>query len=226
VNHTLVVATGNRGKLVEIRALFAGLPLRIVGMNEVLRPPPTVVEDGGTFAENAIKKAKAVAAASLGLVLADDSGLEVDALGGRPGVSSARFAGERATDADNNAALLAALTSTDSPEGSTPAESFPARFRCVFALVDPYAKSGDVALAEGVCEGAVTMTARGSAGFGYDPLFVVAGQNKTMAELTEAEKNAVSHRSRAAAALRPVLERILAEREALVREVDRPAPGA
>jgi XTP/dITP diphosphohydrolase len=219
LTQTLVVATGNRNKLVEIRALLGGLPLRVVSMEDVLRPAPTIVEDGATFADNASKKAKAVAAASLCLVLADDSGLEVDALDGRPGVRSARFAGDRATDAENNAALLAALQATHPAADIADADSYPARFRCVFALVDPYSKNSDVALAEGVCEGAITRSARGSFGFGYDPLFVVAGQDKTMAELTEDEKNQVSHRARAFQALRPVLSRILAEREALVREV-------
>src|ERR1700710_968229 len=127
------------------------------------------------------------------LTLADDSGLEVDALGGVPGVRSARFAGERATDAENNAALLAALESlvTD-PSGAFAGESYKARFRCVLALVDPFLRDGEPYFVEGVCEGEITRTPRGSGGFGYDPLFLVAGTGKTMAELTEEEKNRVS----------------------------------
>jgi XTP/dITP diphosphohydrolase len=140
------------------------------------------------------------------LTLADDSGLEVDALDGRPGVRSARFAHSRATDAENNAALLAALESSPETGG------FPARFRCVLALVDPFTNRGEPQLVEGLCEGTVTRTPRGSGGFGYDPLFVVRGTEKTMAELDEGEKNRLSHRGRAFAALRPLLERVLAER--------------
>ena len=217
--HTLVFASANRSKLAELRSLLEGLPLRLLGMDEVLRPPPVIVEDGETFADNATKKARAVAAASLCLTLADDSGLEVDALDGRPGVRSARFAHERATDAENNAALVAALGATFDPTSPSGSDAFAARFRCVLAVIDPYSPNPDVALAEGVCDGAITRSARGSFGFGYDPLFVVQGRDKTMAELTEAEKNAVSHRARATVALRPVLAKLLADREETVRRL-------
>jgi XTP/dITP diphosphohydrolase len=142
-----VVATHNRGKLEELRALLAPLPLEVVGVAELLPEPPHVVEDGATFAENAIKKARAVADATLGLSLADDSGLEVDALDGRPGVRSARFAHARATDAENNAALLSALEALSGPAASSgPApstEGFRARFRCVLALIDPFTGGGE-----------------------------------------------------------------------------------
>jgi XTP/dITP diphosphohydrolase len=212
---TLVVATGNRGKLDELRALLADLPLRVLGVSEVLRDPPRVVEDGETFEANAVKKAREVAAATTMLTLADDSGLEVDALGGRPGVRSARFAHERATDAENNAALLAALAAVPDGVGAA-GDGFPARFRCVLALVDPFTASGAPRTVEGVCEGTVIRAPRGSGGFGYDPLFVVAGAGRTMAELAEAEKNRLSHRGRAFAALRPALEHILRERAAQV----------
>jgi XTP/dITP diphosphohydrolase len=206
---TLVVATTNRGKLEELRALLEGLPVEVRSAAEVMREPPHVVEDGATFEENAVKKARAVAHATMMLTLADDSGLEVDALGGRPGVRSARFAHERATDAENNAALLTALASLGDP--AEPA-GFRARFRCVLALVDPFTGGGEPRTVEGVCEGTITRTPRGSGGFGYDPLFVVGGADKTMAELSEEEKNRVSHRARAFASLRPLLERVLAER--------------
>jgi XTP/dITP diphosphohydrolase len=202
---TLVVATGNRGKLAELRALLADLPLRVLSAAEVLVEPPVVVEDGETFAANAIKKAVAVARATGSLTLADDSGLEVDALDGKPGVRSARFAGEHATDAENCAALVAALRGRvpDSPEG------FRARFRCVLALVDPRSArdpaNPDARIVEGACEGAIILEPRGASGFGYDPLVVIAGGPRTMAEMTDAEKNRVSHRARAFAALRPVL---------------------
>jgi XTP/dITP diphosphohydrolase len=222
---TLVVATTNRGKLEELRALLADLPVRVKSVAEILRDPPHVVEDGASFADNAIKKARAVAQATMMLTLADDSGLEVDVLDGRPGVRSARFAHERATDAENNAALLSALGRLADPiTGASPGEGdgFGARFRCVLALVDPFTGGGEPRTVEGVCEGAVTHAPRGSGGFGYDPLFVVAGTSKTMAELAEDEKNRLSHRARAFAALRPLLEGVLRERAEQVARVEGP----
>jgi XTP/dITP diphosphohydrolase len=215
VIHSLVVATHNRGKLEELRALLAGLPIHVHTIAEAVKRPLTIVEDGQTFADNAIKKAKVVAAASMMLTLADDSGLEVDALGGAPGPRSARFAHERATDAENNAALLAALADLPDPEAH---RRYTARFRCVLALIDPYGDGAPIVL-EGRCEGAITRTARGSGGFGYDPLFLVGDGDKTMAELSEGEKNGLSHRGRAFRELRPVLERVLAAREAVIARV-------
>jgi XTP/dITP diphosphohydrolase len=212
----LVVATTNRGKLEELRSLLAGLPVQLRTPAEVMREPPHVVEDGTTFAENAVKKATAVARATMMLTLADDSGLEVNALDGRPGVRSARFAHPRATDAENNAALLGALDALgDPPEPA----GFRARFHCVLALIDPFAGGGEPRLVEGICEGHVTRTPRGSGGFGYDPLFVVDATGRTLAELGEEEKNRVSHRGRAFAALRPLVERVLAERAEQVARV-------
>jgi XTP/dITP diphosphohydrolase len=212
---TLVVATNSRGKLEELRSLLAGLPVKIRAAAEILGEPPNVVEDGATFVDNAIKKARAIAQAAMFLTLADDSGLEVDALDGRPGVRSARFAHDRATDAENNAALLAALDAFGDPS-DVGGGGFSARFRCVLALVDPFTLDGEPRTVEGLCEGAITRTPRGSGGFGYDPLFVVAGLDKTMAELGAEDKNRVSHRARAFAALRPILERVLEERAAQV----------
>ena len=214
------MATSNRGKLEELRALLAALPIEVLSVHDVLGEAPHVIEDGETFAENAIKKARAVADATLMMALADDSGLEVDALDGRPGVRSARFAHARATDAENNAALLAALESAGDPvAGAFAGDGFPAQFRCVLALLDPFTGGGQPTLVEGICEGAITRTPRGSGGFGYDPLFVVAGTNRTMAELDPDEKNRVSHRARAFAALRPLLEQVLAERAAQTARV-------
>ena len=218
MNHSLVVATSNRGKLEELRALFVGLPVRVHTLDEACAKRPTIVEDGATFAENASKKARIVAGVSMMLTLADDSGLEVDALHGAPGVRSARFAHERATDAENNAALIAALGALPDAVITRP---LAARFRCVLALVDPYAPAPSPILIEGRCEGTVTRMPRGSGGFGYDPLFVVDGTDKTMAELTEAEKNSLSHRARAFAALRPVLERVIAQRNEVIARVER-----
>lgn len=213
----LVVATSNPGKLDELRGLLADLPLDVDALSERLREPPLVVEDGATFAENAVKKARAAAEATSMLSLADDSGLEVDALGGRPGVHSARFAHERASDAENNAALLAALESLAGPtDAAGETYGFQARFRCVLALVDPFTDEGQPRVVEGICEGTIVRTPRGSGGFGYDPVFVVSGTNRTMAELDADEKRRISHRARAFAALRPILDGVLRERAAQV----------
>jgi XTP/dITP diphosphohydrolase len=220
VSHALVVATQNRGKLDELRALLAPLGLQVLSPQDVAKKEITIVEDGETFDANAKKKAQTVAGITMMLTVADDSGLEVDALGGAPGVRSARFAGERATDAENNAALLAALDSLDGDPGSSRAgEGYKARFRCVLALVDPFIRDGEPFLVEGTCEGTITRTPRGSGGFGYDPLFLVDGTDKTMAELSEEEKNRISHRARAFEKLRLVLEKVLAERDAVTRKV-------
>jgi XTP/dITP diphosphohydrolase len=202
---TIVLATSNHGKIQELRALLADLPVQFLSAAEVLGEQPSIVEDGATFEANALIKARAVARATRTLALADDSGLEVDALGGRPGVRSARFAHERATDAENNAALLRELENIE--EGARGA-----RFRCVLSLVNPWRES-EVYVAEGSCEGSIARAPRGNGGFGYDPLFVVAGQDgKAMAELCEDDKNKVSHRARAVAALRGILLKLVNER--------------
>ncbi|HWA77653.1 MAG TPA: XTP/dITP diphosphatase [Polyangiaceae bacterium] len=201
---SIVLASSNQGKLVELRELLADLPVQILSAKEALGHTLEVIEDGGTFEENAILKARAVSRATGLTALADDSGLEVSALGGRPGVRSARFAHERATDAENNAALLRELEEIGEAERS-------ARFRCVLALVTPWDEQARTV--EGACEGQILRAPRGSGGFGYDPLFVVAGENgRTMAELSDQEKNRVSHRGSAVRALRPRLLALLNER--------------
>jgi XTP/dITP diphosphohydrolase len=200
---TIVLASTNPGKVAELRALFADLPVQLLSVADVLGEPLTVHEDGLTFEQNAAIKARAVCAATRMLALADDSGLEVDALGGRPGVRSARYANERATDAENNAALLRELEDVED-------RSRAARFRCVLALVSPW-RDGDVQMAEGTCDGAIARAPRGSGGFGYDPLFIVP-DGRAMAELSEEEKNGISHRARAARALKPILIRAINER--------------
>jgi XTP/dITP diphosphohydrolase len=198
---TLVLATENLGKLSELRALLADLPIDVIGMADVLPQSFSVAETGQTFEENAVLKARAVCQATGLIAVADDSGLEVDALGGRPGVRSRRFAHERATDAENNAALLRELTEIETRE---------ARFRCVLALATPY--DSQPRTVEGICEGSILRAPRGSGGFGYDPLFVLSGADgRALAELSEDEKNAISHRGRAAQALRPLLLRTLNE---------------
>ncbi len=207
---TVVLATSNEGKVAELRALLGDLPVELLSAAQVLGKPLSVAEDALTFEENAVAKARAVCEATGMLALADDSGLEVEALGGRPGVRSARFAHERATDAENNAALLSALE--DVVERA-------ARFRCVLALVSPWDRDR-VRVAEGRCDGQIARAPRGSGGFGYDPLFVVDGSDgRAMAELTESEKNAVSHRARAAAALRPLLAELLDEQLDLAERI-------
>ncbi|WP_394825096.1 RdgB/HAM1 family non-canonical purine NTP pyrophosphatase [Pendulispora albinea] len=219
MKHALVLATRNRGKVEELRHLLADLPLEIHALPDVLPNALPVVEDGRTFAENAIKKARAAASGAMMLALADDSGLEVDALDGRPGVYSARFAHERATDSENNAALLDELEALGDPVSAAQNPTYGARFRCALALIDPFGKDAEPIVVEGVCEGRITSIPRGSGGFGYDPLFVLAGVEKTMAELSEAEKNEVSHRARAFAALRPVLSELLFARERQIRKI-------
>jgi XTP/dITP diphosphohydrolase len=219
MKHALVLATNNRGKVDELRHLLAGLPLEVLSLADVVKKKVTVVEDEDTFEGNAVKKAREIGALTMMLTLADDSGLEVEALGGAPGVHSARYAGERATDAENNATLLAALDNHFGDDHEARATDFNAQFRCVLALVDPYLNDGEPFVCEGICKGKLTRTPRGSGGFGYDPLFLVEGTDKTMAELSEDEKNRVSHRARAMQKLRLQIEKNLAERDALTRHV-------
>jgi len=208
---SIVIATTNEGKLHELRALLADLPVQLLSVRDVLGDAPTISEDGVTFDQNALAKARAICDATSLYALADDSGLEVEALDGRPGVRSARFAHERATDAENNAALLRELEEI-ADSGRV------AKFRCVLALASPWSKD-QIETVEGSCEGLIARAPRGSGGFGYDPLFIVPELgHRVMAELSEDEKNGVSHRARAVRALRPVLTRIIEER---LREVER-----
>jgi len=198
----IVVATANRGKLREIEEILAPLGLSIASLADY--PDfPRVKEDGATFEENAVKKAQATAAFTGTVALADDSGLEVDYLGGAPGVHSARFAGDSADDAANNAKLLGLL------EG-VPWEKRTARFRCVIAVATP---EGEVITAEGVAEGYILTAPRGAGGFGYDPLFYFPGYGQTFAELPPAVKNQVSHRARALARIKEALTALLQKRE-------------
>lgn len=210
----VVFASHNRGKLAELRGILADLPIEIVPLAVALPGQAQVVEDGATLEDNAKKKALAAAQATTLVTLAEDAGLEVDALGGRPGVRSARFARDGATDAENNAALLGALLEVDEPHRT-------ARFRSVFVLVDPWS-DGEPRVTEGRCEGRIAREGRGAGGFGYDPLFVVGDGERTMAELSDDEKNAVSHRGQAVRALRPVLEELLAQRLAEARRITAP----
>ncbi len=205
----LLVATGNRHKLDEISAVLEGEGVTVVG-TEIFAAagheiPPPPVEDGETFLANATIKARAYAEAVATLaaderpdfVLADDSGLCVDALGGAPGVHSSRYAGEDATDSANNAKLLAALEGVPTPDRS-------AAFHCVMVVVRPGSDASSappLIVTEGRCPGAIVERASGDAGFGYDPLFFYPPAGTTFAELSPAEKNRVSHRGRALAEL-------------------------
>lgn len=189
---TFVLATGNPGKLKEMRALLADLDLNILAQSEFA--VPDAEETGLTFLENALIKARN-ACRHTGLpALADDSGLEVDALKGAPGIYSARFAGAGASDADNNRALLAALA-------DVPADARQARFHCVLTLMRHWQDPTPVFF-HGVWSGQILSEARGSGGFGYDPLFLPEGLAVTSAELPPQEKNRISHRGQALAALR------------------------
>jgi len=182
----VVVATKNAGKVKEMADALAELGVEVLDLNAFgdLAAP---VEDGDTFAANAITKARHYCSLTGKPCLADDSGLEVDALHGEPGVYSARYAGEGATDEANNAKLLAKLASIDEPRRT-------ARFRCVLAFVDP---NGTTITTEGTCEGTILRQYRGQGGFGYDPIFYVPELGKTFAELSTEEKNSISHRGRA-----------------------------
>ena len=197
----LVFATRNRGKLRELRQLLPEVSVLSVdeAAAQLVLVIPEVVEDADSFEGNALKKAREVSIATGLPALADDSGLEVDALGGAPGVHSARYAGDRAGDDANNRKLLDALT-------GVAAERRTARFRTVLALVDAAGPLGDQAItADGTCEGLVLDHPRGADGFGYDPLFLIPALGKTFAELTVADKAALSHRGRAMQRLRPRL---------------------
>ncbi|BCR05584.1 non-canonical purine NTP pyrophosphatase [Desulfuromonas versatilis] len=182
----LVVATRNQGKLKEIRRLLEDSGIMVKGL-DAFPELPEVVEDGDSFEANASKKAREVCAATGRLTLADDSGLVVEALGGAPGVYSARYAGEQASDADNNRRLLDELA-------GVPAEKRQGAFFCAMALCGP---DGDCRLFHGRVQGVLLDAARGAGGFGYDPLFLVPEYGKTMAELPLEIKNRISHRGQA-----------------------------
>ena len=182
----LVLASGNKGKLAEFQRLLDGLDVQIHSMKDYPEIGE-IVEDGSTFAENALIKARAVCKATGKPAMADASGHAVDALTGAPGISSARFAGEQRSDADNNAKVLRLMETVADADRT-------ARFFCVIAIVLPDGREYTV---EGTCEGIILHALRGEGGFGYDPLFYVESMNKTFAELTLEEKNRISHRGHA-----------------------------
>ncbi len=190
----LLLATGNKHKLDELKSLLQDLPYELVSPSEI-GIDTRVEESGGSFEENARLKAVAFAASSHLLSLADDSGLEVDALGGEPGVLSARYAGSDATDTERIDFLLSRLKGV--PEGKRQAT-----FRCVIAIAKP---EGMVKLFTGECRGVIAFKPSGEGGFGYDPVFYLPQLGRTMAELPQKEKNGISHRGQAAAKARSFL---------------------
>jgi XTP/dITP diphosphohydrolase len=196
LDRPLVLATKNRGKIAEFEGLFRDFDLEIKSLND-FGPIPPVIEDGETFEDNAVKKAQFTAKV-LGLpAIADDSGLTVKALGGEPGVFSARYAGEGATDEANNTKLLRAMKGIEQRE---------AAFICILAIAVP---RGPALIYEGTCEGLIAKEISGNQGFGYDPLFYYPPLNKTFAQMSAAEKNKISHRGRAMAELKGELKKVL-----------------
>lgn len=194
----VVIATRNPGKFREIKAILSSLPLKFLSLED-FPDIPEVVEDGATFAENAGKKARTIADFTGRPAIADDSGLAVDALQGRPGVFSSRYAGEKATDRKRCQKLLEEMASI--PEGKRQA-----RFMCTMAVALP---GGRMQVVEGECRGWITSAPRGKRGFGYDPIFFVPEFGKTMAELAPEEKNRISHRGRALEKLKILLPEFL-----------------
>ena len=182
----IVIATKNQGKVKEMIRAFRGMDVELVSLAQFAQVPEAV-EDGSTFSENALIKARFYAKETGLACLADDSGLEVDALGGAPGVYSARFAGETADDGANNEKLVKELVGINRSDS-------PASYRCVLAFVDG---EGTEVLTEGICSGIIRIIPAGDQGFGYDPYFYLPKQQKTMAELSLEEKNAISHRGMA-----------------------------
>ncbi len=192
----LVLATRNEGKTEEIRALLAEFPVDIKNLTE-FGPTPAIEEDGETFEDNAVKKARFIAKILGFPALADDSGLMVEALGNGPGVRSARYAGEEATDEDNNAKLLRELENTENRN---------AAFACVIAIAVPW---GPALIYDGRCEGVIANEQVGTKGFGYDPVFYYPPLQKTFAQLSTEEKNQVSHRGQALHQLRDEFDKVL-----------------
>jgi len=193
----LLLATRNPGKLIEMQALLVDLPLELVLPRDIL-PNLEVSEDGSTYAENAARKARAYQKASGMVVLSDDSGLEVDALGGAPGLHSARYSLiPGATDADRRKLLRANLAPLPFP--------WTAHFHCTVAVALP---GGEIFFTEGNCPGEIIPEERGTNGFGYDPIFLLSSRGLTMAELITSEKNQVSHRALAIHAVKPILAQI------------------
>ena len=205
----IVLATRNEDKIKEIKDILRDLSINILTLDQ-FPTAPQVEEDGNTLEENATKKALEIAIFTRKIALADDSGLEVEALNGKPGVYSARFAGEEATYEDNNKKLLQLLK-------HTPPEKRKAQFKCVIAVVKPtYINNKleeEIHLAKGICSGFITQECKGKAGFGYDPIFFVPEYGRTFAEMNIEEKNKISHRAKALQSAKKMLQSALFEIE-------------
>ncbi|MBI2985846.1 MAG: XTP/dITP diphosphatase [Deltaproteobacteria bacterium] len=197
----LLVGTTNSGKLTEVEAALKGLPVKVIPLKQ-LATWPEIIEDGKTYEENALKKARALAAFSGFVTLADDSGLEVEALSGAPGVHSARYSGGDADDARNNEKLLSALA-------GVPQERRGARFVCVIALVSPILNGGGEWIFHGSCEGWIAFEPGGKNGFGYDPLFFYPPLGRTFGEIDRQTKERYSHRGKALAKLKQAFPSVL-----------------
>ena len=191
----LVIATGNQGKLKEIRELLEGLPFKVTSLSDY-PDHPEIIEDGDSFKANALIKARIIAEYTGHLTMGEDSGLEVDALDGAPGIYSARFSGEGATDEKNNTKLLESLK-------DVPADKRSARYQCCAAIVDG---DQEVAVIQNSCEGFIAEEPRGTNGFGYDPYFLIEKYGKTFGELDPSIKREISHRAKTLKELRTVLE--------------------
>lgn len=200
MSRKLLIATRNAKKKRELQDIMQDWDIEVLTLDD-LPEMPEVEEDGATFEANAVKKARMLAAASGQVTLADDSGLDVDALGGAPGIYSARFAGLQADDAANNRKLLYLL------EG-LPAEKRTARFVCVIAVAHP---DGRVHTVTGKCEGRITEMSQGEGGFGYDPLFIPQGFSQTFAQMDPAQKHLISHRGQALNKARALLQAVFSE---------------
>jgi XTP/dITP diphosphohydrolase len=196
IDRPLVLATRNKGKIAEFKTLFSGFPIEMKSLND-FGPIPEVVEDGKTFEENAYKKAHFTAKVLGFPALADDSGLVVEALGGQPGVFSARYAGEGAGDEANILKLLKAMEGVSDRRGA---------FECVIAIAVP---RGPALIYDGRCEGEIAGDRTGKNGFGYDPVFFYQPLAKTFAEMSQEEKNRVSHRGKAMAKLLDEFDKVL-----------------
>lgn len=195
----IVIASSNKAKIAEIVEIFSELVVTLLTKADLRVWPDDMEENGVTYLDNALIKARAVCRATGKPALADDSGIEVDALDGAPGVHSARFASADATEEENNHKLEALLS-------STPKEKRGARYRCVVVVVFP---EGDEIAAHGTCEGTIAVSPKGESGFGYDPWFIPFGESRTMAELSAEEKHAISHRGKALRALAEKLDQHL-----------------
>jgi XTP/dITP diphosphohydrolase len=197
----LLVATTNPGKFSEVREFLDKLPLRILSLRD-WENPPAIIEDGATFEENALKKARTMARFSGLMTLADDSGIEVDALGGAPGVYSARYGGEEGNDDKNNEKLLRMLK-------DVPYEKRTARFVCALALCVPAVDAMKEWLVRESCEGRIAFALEGSNGFGYDPLFFYPSLGKTFGQIDRETKSLVSHRGKALKKLAEILPNLV-----------------